>query len=198
MTRFGWIVSCAIVLIALIAGGALWVFLKPASEPSVSTIATSTSVTNPADLSIYSSGEYGFSIFYPSDATITDAFSEGTTTEVIPWRLHPIATGTPIVRIEEGGKEVRVGISTDAKELASCLRASPGEESRGSFTVGKTAWQEFMFEKLGTEREAMVTSYRIVQNSACYAVEVLVPSGKTATSTAFDISQSITSFTFSQ
>jgi hypothetical protein len=196
MTRFGWMVVVSLAAIVVLAGVVSWLYFGPAEDPATSSVATTTPDVNPADLSIYTSGEYGFSLFYPSVSTVSDAYTQSSTSEPVPWRLHATATGTPIVRISKGTEEVRVGMSDDSDEVAACLKAGPGEEARGSFAVGSTTWQEFMFEKLGTDDESDVTSYRIIHDKGCYAIEVLEPLGGAPQGSGYSLKDVITSFTF--
>lgn len=159
------------------------------------TQATTTPSVNPATLSIYTSGEFGFSLFYPSDAGLADAYSSTTLTGV-SWRAGSTGSGTPIVRIQEGGEEVRVGMSTDPRELKVCTQVGPAEVFVGPFTVGSTTWQETTFQKIGTDNEQQVTSYRIMHGHACYVVELFQSLGSTASSTGYTLKDTITSFSF--
>lgn len=196
MTRFGWQVVLGIVVLCLVVAGAVaWLRARPTVQPAENAQATPSTI-DPSQLSIYTSGEYGFSLFYPSQATVIDAYTLGSTTLSGPWRLHAVATGTPVVLIEDGAQSVHVGFSTDAKETAACLSPSPGEEARGAFTQGSTTWQEFMFEKLGTDNETSVTSYRVMHDKACYAVEVSAPLSGSPSGSSYSIQDTITSFTF--
>lgn len=196
MTRFGWQVVLGVLAVCLIVAGAIaWLHARPSAQPVTDTQQAPAAV-DPSQLSIYTSGEYGFSFFYPSQATVIDAYSQGSSTLDMPWRLHAVATGTPIVRLIDGAQSVNVGMSTDKKETAVCLKASPGEEPRGAFTEGSTTWQEFMFQKIGTDDETSVTSYRIVHGNACYAVEVSAPLSGSPSGTSYSIQDTITSFTF--
>jgi hypothetical protein len=195
MTRFGWqVVLGAVVVLAIVISAVEWMQSREQAEP-FEQAKDSAPVADPSQLSIYTSGEYGFSFFYPSAATIMDAYTASSTLGG-PWRMHAVATGTPIVQVTNGTEEMHVGLSTDAKELAACLKPSPGEESRGTFAVGSSTWQEFMFEKLGTDKEASVTSYRILHDKACYAVEVYTPLNGSAPDAQYSVQDMITSFTF--
>jgi hypothetical protein len=197
MTRFGWMVLGCAALIALLTGLVAWLYLGHPQAP-VSTELEPAPTVDPSELSIYTSGEYGFSFFYPSLAVVTDAYSLGSTTDESPWRSHAVGTGTPVVRISKGAEEMRVGVSTDSKELEECLKPAPGEDSRGSFAVGSTTWQEFMFQKLGTDQEQQVTSYRVERGGSCYAVEVFEPLEGATGASGYTMHDSITSFTFAK
>jgi hypothetical protein len=196
MTRFGWQVVLGVFAVCLVIACAIaWIHARPKVPPAADTQQAPVTV-DPSQLSIYTSGEFGFSFFYPSQATVIDAYSLGSSTLDMPWRLHATATGTPIVRLEDGAQSVNVGMSLDAKEIAVCLKPSPGEEPRGAFTEGSTTWQEFMFQKIGTDNETSVTSYRVLHDKACYAVEVSAPLTGSPSGTSYSIQDTITSFTF--
>lgn len=159
------------------------------------TQATTTTSVNPATLSIYTSGEFGFSLFYPSDARLADAYSSTTLTG-ISWRAGSIGPGTSIVRIQKGNEEIRVGKSADPRELKVCTQVGPAETLVGPFTVGSTTWQEMTFQKIGTDNEQQVTSYRTMHDHACYAVELFQPLGGSASGTGYTLKDTITSFSF--
>lgn len=197
MTRLGWGVVLALcVVLALLCGFFIWHHVQTErTVPVIQQATTTPEAVNPSTLSIYTSGEYGFSLFYPSGAKLTDGYST-TTLSGISWRIGGASTGSPIVRIQEGGEEVRVGISTNAKDVHTCVSTGPAETTKGAFTVGSTTWQEFMFQKVGTDNEQRVTSYRTVHAASCYALELLQPLSGTASSTGYTLGDTITSFSF--
>ncbi len=201
MTRFGWIVvGCFVTGIALLALAAYaWRFQSKEPTSTTEQTATTTPLINPAELAIYTSGEYGFSFFYPAQAVVTDAFTSGTQ-PTVPWRVQSIGTGTPVVRIVSGSEEARVGVSTDARERAACLKAGPAEAPFSVITIASTSWNRFSFDKLGTDDERHLDSYRTLRNGSCYAVEVLSPIQRDvptiATSSAYTIKDILMSVTF--
>ena len=151
----------------------LWGFSRQSgtSEFEGERSATSEAV-DPATLSIYTNGEYGFSFFYPATAKAEDAF---TGEPPFPWRTHASATGTPIVIIRTGGGEARVGVSAQATARFGCLIPSPSEIEAEPLTVGETTWRVFTFDALGTDDERRVTSYRTLHGDTCFAVETFEP-----------------------
>ena len=198
MTRFGWAVVLGIIALCVIAGGVfMWRNVDKWAAPPPAAVATTTPVVDPSELAIYTSGEYGFSFFYPANATVTDAYSKAAG-QPLPWRNQAVGTGTPIVRIKAGGGEIRVGASTDKDELDACRIASPAEDAQKDMTVGSTTWSTFTFDKLGTDDEERITSYRTLHDKRCYAVEIFQPLSETATSTGYTINDTITSFSFAQ
>ena len=184
-------------VLVLIVGGVLLLKHSQQLSPALPTNATTTQAVNPTTLSIYTSGEYGFSFFYPSDAKVVDAYSS-TTLAGIPWRIGATGSGTPMVRILNDNEEVRVGKSTDQRELKVCTQAGPAETLAAPVTVGSTTWQQTTFQKLGTDNEQRVTSYRTLHDRTCYAVELLEPLQGNASSTGYTLNDTITSFNFAQ
>lgn len=199
MTRFGWLVVSLIALVLLGGiGGIAWLMSRDAAPAPASEQATTTPPVDPADLSIYTSGEYGFSFVYPSTARITDAFT-ASGTPPFPWRQQAVGTGTPIVAVAAGLGEARVGMATDLKARAACEKAGPAETRASPLAVGSTTWQRFSSQKIGTDDERSVTSYRALYDGRCYAVEVFAPLNGAAAAAApsgYTIDDLITTFTF--
>ncbi|MDB4992063.1 MAG: hypothetical protein JWL75_308 [Parcubacteria group bacterium] len=196
MTRFGLAVFGGIlVVIALIAG---ILFLHHArtlqAVPAAVMESTSTPAENPSALSIYTNGEYGFSFFYPADGVVTDTFSTSTQNA---WRTHALAKGVLVVRIATDQGQLSFGESSSTREKSACLSAGPSEIMTTPVTVGSTTWKQFTFDKIGTDNEQHVTSYRTLRDATCFAFELSEPTSVTTTaSTTYAIKDSITSFTF--
>lgn len=197
MTRFGWAIVLGFIGVLVIAGGFFAWRQSARQMPVGESQATTTPSVNPATLSIYTSGQYGFSFFYPSGAHLTDAYSS-TTLSGISWRAGSTGSGTPVVRIQEGDEEVRIGMSTDWRELKVCTQVGPAEQLVGPFTIGSTTWQETTFQKIGTDNEQQITSYRILHDHACYAVELFQSLNSAASSTGYTLKDTITSFSFAK
>ena len=200
MTRFGWITTSATMLLV---GAIILIVLvltnHQAAPVPVSTIASSTlPLIDPSTLSIYTSGTYGFSFFYPATATVTDQFSNSTSSSNsgLLWRENPIAIGTLISRIAVGGGEARVGTSASAKEVTSCLKPGPAEQTLGDTSIGSTTWKAFSFDKLGTDAEQHVLSYRTLHDHACFALETFESSTDVSTTTQSALNGIVQSFTF--
>lgn len=195
MTRFGWaVVLCVAVVLVAGIGGTAWYRMHARNIVAPAAGTDASPALDPAALSIYTSGEYGFSFMYPADATVTDAFS--TSTAVLPWRVHALGSGTPVVRVETAAGEVRVGVSADAKELAACVKAGPSESKGTETMISSTTWQQFSSEKLGTDEERRVVSYRTLHSSHCYALELLTPLAPPVSTTGYTLEETVTSFTF--
>lgn len=201
MTRLGWLVVSALILLlgALGAVFALWHHYHARPVPAVQTQATTTPpVVDPSSLAIYTSGEYGFSFFYPATASIFDAFT-ATTTQGLVWRQGAAADGTLIVRVTTNTGEARIGISSAAREITACTQAGPAEKSLGTSSVGSTTWNRFSFKKIGTDDEEQVMSYRAVHGGHCFALETFQPLPVvTASTTAFGLTDIVQSFIFAK
>lgn len=193
MTRFGWLAAGGMVIAILGVVLLVWGFSRQSAsyETSRDTMERST-VTDPAALSIYTSGTYGFSFFYPMAAVIEDTFTES----AFPWHSGIIAPGTLIVRIIAGASEARIGASNDEDAVASCDEAGSSEQGLEPLTVGTTSWSVFTYDQLGTENQRRVTSYRTVHEGSCFAVETFEPLG--GEGTPQDISLVVRSFTFAR
>lgn len=200
MTRFGWTLALSLLILCILCGTFLAWHSLNASRAETAPVATAetpraTPLVDPSALSIFTSGEYGFSFFYPAGAEVLDTFSTSSDA-AHAWRVHAVGTGTPVVRIDAAGGMLQVGVSADAEALEACTEAAPAEEPLGPFTIGSIEWQAFSFTKLGTDNEQKVTSYRTLHGDTCIAFEVFTPYPETPLPAGYSISDSITSFTF--
>ncbi len=197
MTRFGWMVLGGILTLLILIATVLVLFRIKALSPAPVTTPVEVSVqeTDPSSLSIYTNGVYGFSFFYPADGVVTDSFASSSAHD-LAWRTNASGKGTPIVRIQSTQGVLLVGVSTDSREKATCLKKDPAETKQEELIVGSTTWQHFSFEKVGTDNPQQVTSYRTLKGDACFAFEILEPLPATASSTVYALRNSITSVTF--
>ncbi|CAN5697632.1 hypothetical protein BH11PAT2_BH11PAT2_05140 [soil metagenome] len=196
MTRFGWIITTGVIVVSAAVLLLIVVLTSHRATPTTETMATSSvPLMDPSSLAIYTSGTYGFSFFYPAFAAVSDQFS--TSTEEQPlWREAPIATGTPIVSVAVDGGEVRIGSSQAAKEIVACVKAGPAEQKQSDTTIGSTTWKTFSFDKVGTDVEQHVTSYRTLHDKACFALETFEPRVGVSTTTQSALESMVQSFTF--
>ena len=181
MTRFGWVVTLIMLLVvAGIIGG--WYALSMRTPIAVPTVATSTPPIDLSARSIYTNGEYGFSIIYPANDPIAETFT--------PWRLGGTATGTPILSIIDTEGTVRIGASTASKEVTACIKAGPAEEVMPDMQLASTTFKVFTRDLVGTDDPMRVVSYRAVHEGACVALEVTRPVGASASLRLAEIVQS--------
>jgi hypothetical protein len=194
MTRFGWLVVSGTIIAVIGIALLLWGFARQSSTPLLNEDDGPVEVVDPSALSIYTSGEFGLSLMYPSTAMVEDSLSGVS----FKWRANSSAEGTPVVRIKTQGGEVRVGISDDSEATASCVEEGPSETMIGSTMLGETVWQTFTFDELGTEDERHVTSYRLMHDGSCFVVEAFEPVGGSPPSPAENVDLVVRSFTLAR
>ena len=153
--------------------------------PGAGAVSSSTSaLMAQGDLAIYTNGEYGFSIFYPATSKVQTSFDS---TYHLPstWRVDALsdATGTPIVEIiayqtksntsfpRYFETEVRIGVSSDPKEIAACDSAGDEETALPSAAFGGATWHVFSLQDAGMMQYAQGISYRTVHDGDCVALE---------------------------
>jgi hypothetical protein len=189
MTRFGWLVLGVVIIVLLITAGVV-VFIR--SQPVVpSPIALAT--TTPPDIStqsIYTNGEAGFSIMYPSADVVSDSFS--------PWRAGAVATGTPLLVVTDPQGIIRIGESKDAKELKACGKMSPSETTGADIRIGSTTFKAFVHDDLGTDNQRRVTSYRTTHGGQCVAMESIQPLVNGTADMSTSLTSIISSFSFAR
>ena len=198
-----WYVAFGIGLVVLCLAGSAY-FLRAARISSTMTKPVPVAVqparpSNLTGLSIYTNGEYGFSVFYPGKDLLTEGLSDAA---ALPdgWRLGASATGTPILSIIDSNDGaplalVRVGISSNKQEVKNCLKAGPGEEKAADAHLGGTLFKTFSFDRTGTDNELLVQSYRAVHDGSCVAIESF-HSPQVASST--DLDGIVQSFSFAR
>ncbi len=172
-----------IAIVAVIWWGAASHVAKPVAP--VSQNVTEASTTPPlTGMAIYTNGEYGFSIFYPQKDEATSSFSAYYHLSD-SWRIGalPNATGTPIFSIigyrtqsentypRYFDAEVRIGASTNRRELAACTKVGDGELPQPDVTMNGTTWKVFASQEAGMMQYAKSLSYRTVHDGKCIALE---------------------------
>jgi hypothetical protein len=179
MTRFGWLaLSIALLVIASIIGGWYLIMRYHAPVAEVQNVATTT--TPEQDLSsssIYTNGVYGFSVIYPAKDTLA---------------------GTPLVSLADADGIIRIGASTNAKEVAACTKIGPAETALPDLRLGSTTFKAFTRDNMGTDNQQRITSYRATHEHACIAIEEFQPlvNGSVASST--NLAGMIQSFSFAR
>jgi hypothetical protein len=172
-------------------------------QPSVSTTTSPAPEPQLEGMSIYTTGEYGFSIFYPAPLHTQTSF-DGQYLLPKTWRISAVATGTPILEIigyetqsansypRYFEDEVRIGRSNDPKEVAACGVAGSEETKKPATLINGTTWDTFTFGDAAMMQYSNGTSYRIIHDGYCYALEEFQTGSdyRDATSSA-DIAQSV-------
>jgi hypothetical protein len=165
-----------------------------ASSPvATSSVAVASSTPSLTGLSIYTNGAYGFSIFYPGSDKTETTFD---TQYHLPatWRVNALpnatgnasgspAGGTPIFAIigystqsntsypRYFETEVRIGASTDPKELAACEKPGENETQLPDAVINKVTWKAFGLQDSGMMQYLQGTSYRTIHDNTCFALE---------------------------
>lgn len=185
MTRLGWMVFGSIAGAVLLLILFLFFFPKPAPIPEV----VEPTSENLEGQSIYASGEYGFTLRYPTASQIEESFSS-TYRAPTSWRVNALgsATGTPLLAViayhvvnEKAYPRyytalVRLGVSGYPKEVKNCEKPTTdqGEEALSDVELNGTTWKAFSFESAGMMQYVRGVSYRTLHNGLCYALEKIV------------------------
>lgn len=178
------LITIFVLLIIAIGSGAAWYLVStrnsvlqqtPEPVPSEEEVAAQ-----------YENSTYGFRITYPVGTSVTYEFTPETLLGTA-WRMGalPDAIGIPVVAFtpyqvtndasypRSFTAQVRIGASTDPREVARCLEAAPGEEIHDSPPVllGGKEWQMFSYSDAAMMQYVQGNSYRSVHEGACLAVE---------------------------
>lgn len=175
-----------ILALLIISGIALaWLLATTPDKATIPSAGTVSSTT--PDLtgrSIYTNGEYGFSVAYPETARLEEAFAPDYHLAAT-WRASALATGTPVIAIigystmsdhsypRNYTAQVRIGASNDPKEVASCLKptSSQNETPLPDVVIGGATWKAFSFENAGMMQYVRGVSYRTLHEGNCIALE---------------------------
>lgn len=160
--------------------------MRNAPKTATSTPQAATSTQSLTGMSIYTNGQYGFALFYPSSDVATSTFA---TYYHLPnqWRVGATrnASGTPVIAIigyqtqsdtsypRYFDTEVRVGVSGDQAELKVCNQVGDGELPQQPVTINGVQWGVYAFESAGMMQYVKGVSYRTIHNGKCFAVEQL-------------------------
>lgn len=192
MTRFRLFAIGGAAVIVLAVGLLIWGFAQQStSYDTARDTIERTPVTDPAAISIYTSGTYGFTFFYPASAVIDEP------TDALSWRTGSEG-GALVVRLTDGVREARVGVSEDPDARSSCEDAGASERALEPLSTGEVTWSVFVSDLLGTDNQRRMTSYRTVRGKSCYAIETFEPlaSGGDAQVPPADLSLIVRSFSF--
>ncbi len=163
-------VSCVLAFLALPGASAL--FAQGAPSPSGGALAT------------YRNQDYSFTLQYPADLSP----AEGGET----WSAAASANGgseagtaivtIPVVNIDHDSTKpypyplfftawVSVGVSPDTADCYEDIQAEPNNYTPRDVTIGGLPFKVGTTSDAGMMKYTVVTSYRIIHNGACYAVE---------------------------
>ena len=174
---------------AILVAAVLWYGLhehqpKPTYAGTTATPTDTANEPSLAGLSIYTNGQYGFSLIYPGEDK-TETIFDSQYHLPATWRINavPNATGTPLIAIigystksntsypRYFETEVRVGVSADPKEVAACEKVSDGETVRPDMVINKVTWKTFALQDAGMSQYMSGVSYRTIHDKSCYALE---------------------------
>ncbi|HET8553301.1 MAG TPA: hypothetical protein VFL78_00580 [Rhodanobacteraceae bacterium] len=143
----------------------------------------SSAATPPAGKERFNSVRLGFRIDYPASMASQLRFDSKYLAND-SWKTYakPDSTGTPVLMLTLPGSndvtagELRIGISSDKKEIARC-DTPPGNADKGSIgktTINGTTFASFHAADAGMSHYLKVHSYRVVHGHYCYAIDLLV------------------------
>lgn len=163
-------------------------------DNSTTTYANCVEQANPdanESTTMYMNDQYGFMLEYPKTIEATTTFANSYTLQN-EWRFEPgpnsIGTAVisiPVFHIDQGGvatgkayplffdAEVRVGVSSNPKDVADCLKPDPNytNQPETDVTIAGVPFKRFSFQDAAMMKYVQGESYRVVHNGACYAVE---------------------------
>ena len=178
----------AFILVILgIGGGVSWYLIDTSRQVlGVPAPVASTTPEVNESLAIYTSGPYGFSIFYPEASDVSYVFDTSYHLGSA-WRVHalPEAVGSPVLSIvpyhvlsEDSypryyNAMVRIGASADPAEVARCEKPvqAQGESQLQSVVINGHSWSVFSFQDAGMMQYAQGVSYRTLFEGKCIAME---------------------------
>ncbi len=145
----------------------------------------------------YSDTGKTFTISYPKELSAT----AGDIGYSAQWRANVQSLGLTLVKIlipktqqpktNFSGATVTVGTSSDTQAIRDCLIATNGEIPKGTSVINGLRYNTFLLEDAGAGNYYTTTSYRIIHNNQCYAVEYTIHSTSLG---AYDPSQGINAF----
>jgi membrane-bound inhibitor of C-type lysozyme len=127
-----------------------------------------------------------FSFVYP-DAFAIVGTEPGYSTS---WMVNTSASGMLLAEVQLpasaqpktnfAGANVTVGTSADTSAVATCLEATNGEVAAGTVVINGLTFDKFTFSSPGAGNLYDTTSYRLVRDNQCYAIEYTIHSTQLA------------------
>jgi len=156
-------IAAVIILGLVVLAWRMWSYQPPTENSFLKAATTTTAAFDPSSLSLYSSGEFGVSFFYPAAATLISSSDPDTVTllEAGDTRL-----GIRVVTTS-------AGIHSSAQER--CVSAGPAESTVGTRIVSGVTWYGFARTALGTEQERAILAYRAYVGGRCILIEESQP-----------------------
>lgn len=172
------IIGLGVIVMAFIAW---WFGFRTTEQPEPNLPAPEIELSD--GLSIYTNGEHGFLVAYPDGALVTEAFQSSHLPNI--WRTDGQleTSGTPLLSITTYQTQssnsyprhfeavVRIGVSSDPKEIDSCLKALNGEQALPDRVIGDVTWKAFSFGGAAMMKYVKGASFRVMREGKCYALE---------------------------
>ncbi len=181
------IIILRVFIILALAGLIAWIFYflyQIGSEESYSQ-------NSQSGLKVYQNPEYGFEISYPENLIATTTFqsyyhlNSDWRADAFPETSGKGIVSIPVYRIENRGKngefvsypmyfdaELRIGASSDPKDLEACLSAY-NETATGTEIIKGITFSKFIIQNAGMMQYVQGVSYRTIHNNVCFALEQL-------------------------
>jgi membrane-bound inhibitor of C-type lysozyme len=106
------------------------------------------------------------------------------------WMVNTTASGMLLAEVQLpasaqpktnfDGADFTVGTSADAGAVSACLQATNGEVAAGTVTINGITFDKFTSSSPGAGNLYDTTSYRLVRDSQCYALEYTIHSSQLA------------------
>jgi len=170
------------IALLIVVGVVVFVFIK----------ATPVNNEEANSLNLYKNDEYGFEVSYPKSLTPDNSF---TTYYHLSgaWRANAdpesggnLIVSIPVYRIESKtgvfmsyplyfDAELRIGASSDPKDIENCLKEEPNYQGATSTieVINGVTFRRFILGSAGMMQYMYGVSYRIIHNNVCFAIEQL-------------------------
>lgn len=174
-----------IIVIALIAGGVLFLYFVPIGQ-SLFSLKIEVSPTATPDYSTwrnYTNKKFGLALKYPAEFLL----KPGQTGPLAEWALYGLTSGNEIASIEISrsfqtrtnfvGASLRIGISTEATAVKECLNQPSSSGYSDAFTkriIAGVPFSKFTRSNSAVGNNYQYTSYRAVRNGGCEVFEYVI------------------------
>lgn len=187
-----WLVFVGL-LVLMVSVAVAYKFWVTMSQQTMTNTPPPVNTTGVNPLATFRNDQFGFQLQYAKELQPENTFQRFYVLSN-NWRAEtePDSKGTPIVsipvfRIDQGsiatGKsyplyfsaEVRVGASSDPKDVADCLKNDPGftEQKVTDVEINGIPFKRFEFADQAAMQYVAGLSYRTVHNNQCFAIEQL-------------------------
>ena len=167
-----WIIFLEVLLIAAVVSVAVDTVREHSLEENDQPV-----IVSGIKSALYTNTEYGFSLWYPLNASVERSFSsgflQGTQSPVAGIALPAdMMKGT---NLSEAG--VFVGVNSAPAAVGNCLSAAPGETASSTVQMNGATFSEFHSLGVGAGNLYDLTSWRTIAHGSCYEIAALLHSG---------------------